>query len=237
MQEYDVIVLGTGLKECILSGLMSLSGKKVLHIDKNPYYGGESACISPLEEILLHTEVTRYLDFKVIEGSFVYKAGKMHKVPAAEEEVQATDLMGMFDKRRFRKLLVFAQNFDERNPRTYQDVDPIKTTARDLFCRFDLGLDVMELIGHSIALHGSDSYLDQPCVETIRRVRLYSESLSRHNSSPYLYPVYGLGELPQGFARLYSHNILKNSCRVSAQSSLSSILFDLHAVWCLLAMA
>lgn len=64
--------------------------------------------------------------------------------------------MGMFDKRRFRKLLVFAQNFDERNPRTYQDVDPIKTTARDLFCRFDLGLDVMELIGHSIALHGSD---------------------------------------------------------------------------------
>lgn len=169
--------------------------------------------------------------------------------------------MGMFDKRRFRKLLVFAQNFDERNPRTYQDVDPTKTTARDLFCRFDLGLDVMELIGHSIALHGSDrsvseavmmnddrwswscdlltlsSYLDQPCVETIRRVRLYSESLSRHNSSPYLYPVYGLGELPQGFARLYTHNILKNSCRVSAQSSLSSILFDLHAVWCLLAMA
>lgn len=41
-------------------------------------------------KILLHTEVTRYLDFKVIEGSFVYKAGKMHKVPAAEEEVQAT---------------------------------------------------------------------------------------------------------------------------------------------------
>jgi RAB protein geranylgeranyltransferase component A len=28
-QEYDVIVLGTGLKECILSGLLSVSGKKV----------------------------------------------------------------------------------------------------------------------------------------------------------------------------------------------------------------
>uniref|UniRef100_A0A7N6BGT6 Rab GDP dissociation inhibitor n=1 Tax=Anabas testudineus TaxID=64144 RepID=A0A7N6BGT6_ANATE len=51
MEEYDVIVLGTGLKECILSGLMSLSGKKVLHIDKNPYYGGVSASISPLEEL------------------------------------------------------------------------------------------------------------------------------------------------------------------------------------------
>jgi hypothetical protein len=38
-QEYDCIVLGTGLKECILSGLLSIEGKKVLHIDRNPYYG------------------------------------------------------------------------------------------------------------------------------------------------------------------------------------------------------
>ena len=32
-EEYDVIVLGTGLKECILSGLLSVKGKKVLHLD------------------------------------------------------------------------------------------------------------------------------------------------------------------------------------------------------------
>ncbi|KAK2862104.1 hypothetical protein Q5P01_001637 [Channa striata] len=226
MQDYDIIVLGTGLKECILSGLMSLDGKKVLHIDKNPYYGGTSASISPLEElykkfkvpapaefmncgkewnvdlipkfflatgqlvkILVHTEVTRYLDFKVIEGSYVYKAGKVHKVPATEEDTNAS-------------AAAFALNFDVGNPRTYQDVDPNKTTTRDLFSRFDLGLDVIEFIGHAIALHTSDSYLDQPCMETIRQIQLYSESLSRHNNSPYLYPVYGLGELPQGFARL-----------------------------------
>jgi len=28
-EEYDVIVLGTGLKECILSGLLSVDGLKV----------------------------------------------------------------------------------------------------------------------------------------------------------------------------------------------------------------
>lgn len=238
-QEYDIIVLGTGLKECILSGLMTLSGKKVLHIDKNPYYGGESASISLLEElykkfntpgppksmgrgkewnvdlipkfflstgqmvkILLYTEVTRYLDFKVVEGSYVYKGGKVHKVPASEKDADASDLMGMFDKRRFKKLLLFALNFDIRNPRTHHDVDPHKTTTRELFHRYDLGLDVIEFIGHAIALHNSESYLDRPCVETISRIRLYSDSLSCRNTSPYLYPLYGLGEIPQGFARL-----------------------------------
>ncbi len=39
------------LKECILSGMLSVSGKKVLHIDRNKYYGGESASITPLEDL------------------------------------------------------------------------------------------------------------------------------------------------------------------------------------------
>ena len=39
-------------------------------------------------------------------------------------------------------------------------------------------------------------------METLRRIRLYSDSLARYGKSPYLYPLYGLGELPQGFARL-----------------------------------
>ena len=31
-EEYDVVVLGTGLKECILSGLLSVDGLKVLSL-------------------------------------------------------------------------------------------------------------------------------------------------------------------------------------------------------------
>ena len=39
-------------QECILSGMMSVSGKKVLHMDRNKYYGGESASLTPLEEVV-----------------------------------------------------------------------------------------------------------------------------------------------------------------------------------------
>lgn len=47
----------------------------------------------------------------------------------------------------------------------------------------------------------SYSYLEKSCIETIRRIQLYTQSLERYGKSPYLYPLYGLGELPQGFAR------------------------------------
>lgn len=52
-------------------------------------------------------------------------------------------------------------------------------------------------------LLSSVSYLDVPCLDTINRIKLYSESLARYGKSPYLYPLYGLGELPQGFARYF----------------------------------
>lgn len=57
--EYDVVILGTGLKECVLSGLMSVNGKKVLHMDRNDYYGGRSASITPLKKLFTHFGVER----------------------------------------------------------------------------------------------------------------------------------------------------------------------------------
>nr|XP_025877545.1 guanosine nucleotide diphosphate dissociation inhibitor 1-like [Oryza sativa Japonica Group] len=44
-EEYDVIVLGTGLMECILSGLLSVDGLKVLHMDRNDYYERDSTSL------------------------------------------------------------------------------------------------------------------------------------------------------------------------------------------------
>jgi Rab GDP dissociation inhibitor len=34
--EYDVVVLGTGLTECVLSGVLSVKGKKVVGIASLP---------------------------------------------------------------------------------------------------------------------------------------------------------------------------------------------------------
>lgn len=38
-----------------------------------------------LVKILLHAKVTRYLEFKSIDGSYVFKDGKVQKVPGTSE--------------------------------------------------------------------------------------------------------------------------------------------------------
>ena len=49
-------------------------------------------------------------EFKSVEGSYVMgKSGKISKVPADEVEALGSDLMGLFEKRRFKNFLVFVQ--------------------------------------------------------------------------------------------------------------------------------
>lgn len=236
---YDAIILGTGLKECVLAGLLGVAGKKILHMDRNKYYGGESASITPLEELftkfevgkpgshlgrgrdwnvdlipkflmangllvklLIHTGVTRYLEFKSIEGSYVYQNGKIHKVPADGTEAIASGLMGLFEKRRFRNFIIWVHEFDESDPKTFKDKRPFEENIVEVYKKFGLEKNTIDFIGHSMALYLNDDYLTQPAIETLRRIKLYTESLMRYSVSPYLYPLYGLGELPQGFARL-----------------------------------
>jgi len=238
-QEYDFIVLGTGLKECILSGLLSVHKKSLLHMDRNSYYGGESASLNleqlyekfqpeakvpndmgrtrdynvdlcpkmimacgNLVKLLLHTKVTRYLEFRSVQGSFVFKDNKVHKVPATPKEAMSSELMGMFQKRNFRNFVNYVNDYDPKDNKTWQGMDLTKATARDVYKYFSLDDNTVAFTGHALALHLDDNYLDKPADELIERIKLYVYSLTRYGSSPYIYPVWGLGGLPEGFSRL-----------------------------------
>lgn len=77
-------------------------------------------------------------------------------------------------------------------------------TMREVYDKFGLEATTRDFIGHSMALYQTDDYINQQgaAKETVQRIRLYVNSMARYGKSPYIYPLYGLGELPQGFARL-----------------------------------
>lgn len=95
----------------------------------------------------------------------------------------------MFEKRRFRNFLIYVQDFKEDDPKTWKDFDPSTQNMTGLYDKFGLDKNTQDFTGHALALHRDDDYLNEPAVLTIRRIKLYSDSLARYGKSPYLYPM------------------------------------------------
>lgn len=185
-EEYDVIVMGTGLKECVLSGLLAVKGKKVLHLDRNEYYGAETASLNltnlwkqfrpeatppaeyghnrdwnvdlipkfimangKLVKMLLHTKVTKYLEWKCVDASYVaqhQKGGMLKKekmavckVPSNDMEAFKSSLMGIFEKKRLVGFYNYIENVDLEKPETWKDVDLKTMLMKDLYKKYKLG--------------------------------------------------------------------------------------------------
>ena len=118
-----------------------------------------------------------------------------------ETEALLSPLLGMFEKIRARSFFSFIGNYDFNDPKTQQGLDLNTVTMAQVYKYFNLESGTQDFIGHALALHLDDSYMNRPAKETYDRIILSVNSLARYGKSPYIYPLYGLGELPQGFAR------------------------------------
>lgn len=75
-------------------------------------------------------------------------------------------------------------------------------TMKQLYLEFGLVPATHEFISHAMCLQLDDTHLDLPALSTVKQLQTYMYSLTRYGNSPYIYPIYGLGGLPEGFSRL-----------------------------------
>lgn len=241
--EFDAIILGTGLKEGIVSALLSVHGRRVLHLDRNSFYGGDCASLTlpqlfehfgeklpekhsfgapnewnidliakfilsdgDLTKMLRHANCLQYLEFGRVSGSFVYTNKQIHRVPTTTKQALESKLMGLLEKKRMASLFTDIGNYVDNpaadSPLKKNGRDPRVTTMNDYFDAYKLAQSTRDFIGHAMALYLDDSYLTQPAYPTFCRINLYAESVNRFGQSPFIYPLYGLGDLPQAFSRV-----------------------------------
>jgi Rab GDP dissociation inhibitor len=278
--KYDIVVMGTGITESILSGLLSMEGNKILNIDRNPFYGDSGASLNisniwkkfkPNEEVpkelghnrdwnidltpkfvmaygklvklIIKTEVNDYLNWKLVEGTYVYqwseggifskKGGKIKKVPANDKEALTSDLMSLFEKRRCQKFFKFVQNVELTNPDTFKGKPLNKMTFGDLVKDFGLEENTCDFLGHAVALYTDNSYNNLPAFKVIKKLQLYMNSVGRFGDSPFIYPVYGLAGIPESFSRksaVYGGTYMLNVSLTSIETDTDG-LHKITGIW------
>ncbi|TQD95186.1 hypothetical protein C1H46_019209 [Malus baccata] len=86
-------------------------------------------------------------------------------------EALKSPLMGLFEKRIARKFILYVQDYSETNPKTHEGMDLTRVTTRDLIAKYGLDDNNVDFIRHALALHRDDCYLNEPTLDTVKRMK------------------------------------------------------------------
>ncbi|NXY82959.1 RAE2 geranylgeranyltransferase, partial [Alcedo cyanopectus] len=149
-----------------------------------------------LIDLLIKSNVSRYAEFKNATRILAFREGKVEQVPCSRADVFNSRQLSMVEKRMLMKFLTFCLEY-EQHPDEYQDYE----TRR--FAEFlgtqKLTPSLQHFILHSIAMVPE---ADSTTLEGLQATKKFLQCLGRYGNTPFLFPLYGQGEIPQCFCRL-----------------------------------
>ncbi|XP_038156632.1 rab proteins geranylgeranyltransferase component A 1 isoform X1 [Cyprinodon tularosa] len=145
-----------------------------------------------LVDLLIKSNVSRYAEFKNVTRILTYRHGNIEQVPCSRADVFASRQLSVVEKRKLMRFLTSCM--EETEEQTAYSGRPYSEFLRDQ----QLGESLQHFLLHSIAMVTEDT----PTEEGLASTRHFLRCLGRYGNTPFLFPVYGLGEIPQCFCRM-----------------------------------
>ncbi|XP_058053023.1 rab proteins geranylgeranyltransferase component A 1 isoform X3 [Ahaetulla prasina] len=149
-----------------------------------------------LIDLLIKSNVSRYAEFKNVTRILVLRDGRVEQVPCSRADIFNNKQLTMVEKRMLMRFLTFCLDFEQR-PDEYQAqkdrrfADYLKTQK--------LTPNLQHFILHSIAMV---SEADCCTIDGLKATQKFLQCLGRYGNTPFLFPLYGQGEIPQCFCRM-----------------------------------
>uniref|UniRef100_A0A8C9MHG1 RAE1/2 domain-containing protein n=1 Tax=Serinus canaria TaxID=9135 RepID=A0A8C9MHG1_SERCA len=149
-----------------------------------------------LIDLLIKSNVSRYAEFKNATRVLAFREGRVEQVPCSRADVFNSRQLTMVEKRMLMKFLTFCLDY-EQHPEEYQAYES-STFAQFLQTR-KLTPSLQHFILHSIAMV---SETESSTLQGLQATKKFLQCLGRYGNTPFLFPLYGQGEIPQCFCRL-----------------------------------
>ncbi|GAB6033235.1 hypothetical protein CHUAL_012838 [Chamberlinius hualienensis] len=148
-----------------------------------------------LVELLISSNIARYAEFKSVTRVLTYLDGKLEQVPCSRADVFSTKNVSIVEKRMLMKLLTFCLNYETQS----EEYEGYESKPFIEFVKSrKLTDNVQHYVLHAIAMVDDDV----STTEGLKSTKRFLSSLGRYGNTPFLWPIYGSGELPQAFCRL-----------------------------------
>ncbi|XP_056394213.1 rab proteins geranylgeranyltransferase component A 1 isoform X2 [Hyla sarda] len=148
-----------------------------------------------LIDLLIKSNVSRYTEFKNVTRILTYHGGKIEQVPCSRADVFSSKQLSMIEKRTLMKFLTFCANY-EQHPEEYQDQEDC--TFSEFLQSKRLSASLQHFVLCSIAMVSKSA----KTIEGLTATQHFLRCLGRYGNTPFLFHMYGLGEIPQCFCRM-----------------------------------
>ncbi|XP_029414445.1 rab proteins geranylgeranyltransferase component A 1 isoform X2 [Nannospalax galili] len=149
-----------------------------------------------LIDLLIKSNVSRYAEFKNITRILAFREGRVEQVPCSRADVFNSKQLTMVEKRMLMKFLTFCMEY-EKHPDEYKACEEIT------FCEYlktkNLTPNLQYFVLHSIAMISETTSCT---ADGLKATKKFLQCLGRYGNTPFLFPLYGQGELPQCFCRM-----------------------------------
>ncbi|XP_034637427.1 rab proteins geranylgeranyltransferase component A 1 [Trachemys scripta elegans] len=149
-----------------------------------------------LIDLLTKSNVSRYAEFKNVTRILAFQEGRVEQVPCSRADVFNSKKLTMVEKRMLMKFLTFCLDY-EQHPDEYQDYK--ECTFSEYLKTQKLTSNLQHFILHSIAMV---SEAESDTIDGLKATKHFLQCLGRYGNTPFLFPLYGQGEIPQCFCRM-----------------------------------
>ncbi|CAH3991439.1 rab proteins geranylgeranyltransferase component A 1 [Pieris brassicae] len=151
----------------------------------------------PLVELLISSNIARYAEFRCVTRVLTWLDDRLMPVPCSRADVFATDSVSILEKRQLMKMLTaIVGNTEEEMEQEFKDWND--KPFKDYLTHKGLTPNLIHYVLFAIA-GGTDK---MNCRDGVKESKKFLMSLGRYGNTPFLWPMYGSGELPQCFCRL-----------------------------------
>ncbi|KAF4529248.1 hypothetical protein B566_EDAN017706 [Ephemera danica] len=148
-----------------------------------------------LVDLLISSNIARYTEFRNVSRVVTWAEGQLTSVPCSRADVFATQNISVVEKRMLMGLLTECTEY-ENNP------DKLKEHENQTFLDYLKSKNLTDNLIHYVLYAIAMSTESTPCPEGMTRTQKFLQSLGRYGNTPFLWPMYGSGEIPQAFCRL-----------------------------------
>lgn len=181
-----------------------------------------------LVELLISSNICRYAEFRAVDRVCTSFKDEVFNVPCSRSDVFNTKDLNIIEKRLLMKFLTICLSYGEDKCEEDLALNRDKTFLEYLRSQ-KVTEKITTCVMQAIAMCTKETSFEEGMLRTKR----FLQSLGRYGNTPFLFPMYGCGEIPQCFCRLcavfggiYCLKRTVNDITIDADTNWASVLID-----------